>query len=66
MMAAGKVIAGIDGRTQQFSTTGGELIILVALIFLIVSYNTLSPFGSIRTFISSILKGKTRKKNRDA
>ncbi|MEQ9304841.1 MAG: hypothetical protein RJQ14_13115 [Marinoscillum sp.] len=66
LMIAGKVIAGIDGLTQQFSTTGGELIILMAVIFMVVSYNTLSPFGPIRTFISNIFNVKSSKKNRDA
>ncbi|MEQ8682220.1 MAG: hypothetical protein RID25_20820 [Cyclobacteriaceae bacterium] len=62
MLAAGKVIAGVDGLTQQFSATGGELIILMAIIFLVVSYNALSPFGPIRTFITSILNRKKRNK----
>jgi hypothetical protein len=52
LIAAGKVIAGIDGRTQQFSTTGGELVILMSLIFFVVPITLCLPLD--RYVLSSL------------
>lgn len=49
------VIVGMSSRTLQPTAKGGELFILVGLIFLVVTYYSISPFSRLRQFI----EGKT-------
>lgn len=55
------VVAGINSRTLQYSGFGGYLLILVGVIFLIVSYYSLSPFSKIRRFFNKNKKGSRKK-----
>lgn len=50
MIAKNLVAVGINSRTLQPSGFGGALLILIGIIFLIVSYFSLSPFSKIRQF----------------
>ena len=53
MMFNGKYGVGVDGFTQQYTATGGELFLLVGLIFLLTTYYSLSPYSKIRNFFNS-------------
>ncbi len=44
------VAFSVNSRTLSPSGFGGHLLILVGLIFLVVAYFSLSPFGKIRRF----------------
>ena len=50
MIAKDLVAVGINIRTMQESGFGGYLLLLIGIVFLIVTYFSLSPFGRIRKF----------------
>lgn len=56
MAIKNQVVVGINSRTMQFSAVGGYLLIFVGIIFLAVSYFSLSPFGKIRRFFEGVAK----------
>jgi len=55
------VVAGINSRTLQYSGFGGYLLILVGIIFLIISYYSLSPYSKIRRFFNKRKKRSQKK-----
>ena len=57
MLVKDLVAVGIN-RALQFSAVGGYLLILVGLVFLLVTYFSLSPFSKIRQFFEGGIKGK--------
>lgn len=63
MIVKGLVAYGVNSRTLKMSGLGGHLFILVGVIFLIVTYYSLSPFSRIRNINFNFFKRK-RKKNR--
>jgi hypothetical protein len=54
------IVVGTFSRTMQPTAKGGGIYILVGLIFLVVTYFSISPFSRVRQFI----EGKTRIKKR--
>ena len=63
MVVKGLVAYGVNSRTLKMSGLGGHLFILIGVIFLIVTYYSLSPFSRIRNINFNIFKRK-RKRNR--
>ena len=63
MVVKGLVAYGVNSRTLKMSGLGGHLFILVGVIFLIVTYYSLSPFSRIRNINFNFFKRK-RKRNR--
>ena len=55
-----KVGIGTHGLSQQQTGSGGELLILIGILFLVVTYFTLSPFSLIRKFIDKLFSRKKR------
>lgn len=53
---------GIRSLTQNQSAISGHLFILIGILFLVVSYFSLSPFGRIRKFIEGSIKKRTKLK----
>lgn len=53
---------GVNSRTLAPSGFGGELLILLGLILLVVAYYSLSPFSKIRQFLKGDLKNRNKKK----
>ena len=60
MLVKNLSVYGINRRTLMVSGYGGHLIILIGIIFLIVSYHSLSPFSKVRNIDFNLFK---RKKN---
>lgn len=56
MIAKNLYAYNVRARYGSYSATGGHLIILVGIIFLIVSYFSLSPFSKIRKFFEGGVK----------
>ena len=57
------VAFGVNSRTLSSSGFGGHLLILAGLIFLVVAYFSLSPFGKIRRFFErGLRKGANKRK----
>ena len=54
---------GFNTRTLKLSGLGGHLLILIGIIFLIVSYYSLSPFGRIRNFNFTRFNRKRKKRS---
>src|SRR5688572_12700589 len=54
------IVVGTDARYPQATANGGEIFLIVGLIFLIVTYFTLSPFSRLR----QLIEGKTKLKRR--
>lgn len=50
---------GISSWTMKYTATGGELFIFVGLIFLYVSYHSISPYSKYRKFF----EGRKKRKN---
>jgi len=65
MMVYKLVAVGVNSRTLSPSGVGGELLILVGLIFLVVAYYSLSPFSKIRQFLEGDLKNRNKKKGNE-
>lgn len=63
MVVKGLVAYGVNSRTLKMSGLGGHLFILIGVIFLIVTYYSLSPFSRIRNINFNFFKRK-RKRNR--
>ncbi|RIJ42476.1 hypothetical protein D1627_00990 [Pontibacter oryzae] len=57
------VAIGVNSRTLSPSGFGGELLILIGLIFLVVAYYSLSPFSKIRQFFEGDFKNRNKKKD---
>jgi hypothetical protein len=55
------IIVGTDARYPQPTANGGEMFLIVGLIFLIVTYFSLSPFSRLRQCIEGKTKLKKRK-----
>lgn len=55
---------GINSRTQSLSGFGGQLLILIGFIFLVVGYYGLSPYSKVRQFFEGgyIRKKESREK----
>src|SRR5688500_12216458 len=53
------VIVGTDARYHQPTANGGEIFLLGGLIFLLVTYFSLSPFSRARQWIEG--EGKSRR-----
>jgi hypothetical protein len=65
MLVKDQVAVGINSRTTQFSAVGGFLLIFIGIIFLIVSYYSLSPNSKIREFFEGeIIIKKSKKRNK--
>nr|MBI1229205.1 hypothetical protein [Cytophagales bacterium] len=58
MIAKGMVGIGINSRTKMVSGYGGHLLVLAGIIFLVVTYYSISPFSKVRNI------GKMFTKNR--
>jgi Zn-dependent protease with chaperone function len=54
--------SSIDSWSLQYTATGGELLILLGVIFLIVAYYSLSPFSKVREFFEKPVKRNRNKK----
>tara|TARA_R100000005_G_scaffold94915_1_gene74477 strand:- start:604 stop:876 length:273 start_codon:yes stop_codon:yes gene_type:complete len=61
MIINDKVGIGTHRLTQQPTGSGGELLILIGILFLVVTYFTLHPFSLIRKFIDNLFSRKKRK-----
>ena len=61
MVVKGLVAYGVNSRTLKMSGLGGHL--FIGVIFLIVTYYSLSPFSRIRNINFNFFKRK-RKRNR--
>ncbi|KYG80740.1 hypothetical protein AWN68_16665 [Roseivirga echinicomitans] len=61
MIINNKVGIGTHRLTQQQTGSGGELLILIGILFLVVTYFTLPPFSLIRKFIDKLFSRKKRK-----
>jgi hypothetical protein len=63
MIVEDKVAVG-HNRALQPSGYGGHFLILVSLIFFVVTYFSLSPFGKIRQFFEgkTVIRKKTNSK----
>ena len=61
MILNNKVGIGIDGLTQQLTSGGGPLLILIGFILLGVTYFSLSPFSKLRQFFEGSSKRKKHK-----
>lgn len=48
MIVKGMVGIGINSRTKMVSGSGGHLLILAGIIFLVVTYHSISPFSKFR------------------
>ncbi|MDH5608159.1 MAG: hypothetical protein OEY56_01660 [Cyclobacteriaceae bacterium] len=59
MISKGLVVGGFDYLAQQPTAYGGSLLIVVGIVFLVVYYYTLSPFGKVRRFFEN---SKNKKK----
>jgi hypothetical protein len=57
-----RVIIGLH-RDSNLNVVGGWLIAGVGIIFLYVSYHSLSPFGKIRSFLEETSKRKNKNKD---
>ncbi|SMD45744.1 hypothetical protein SAMN00777080_4409 [Aquiflexum balticum DSM 16537] len=55
---------GVNSRTLKLSGLGGHLLILIGIIFLVVTYYSLSPFSWIRNIDFNFFNRK-RKENGD-
>jgi len=64
MITNNKVGYGTHRLTLQQTGSGGELLILIGVVFLIVTYFTLSPFNPIRKFLDRLLFKKKKKSNK--
>lgn len=66
MIVYNLVAMGVNSRTLSLSGFGGEYLILMGSILLVVAYYSLSPLGKIRQFLEgdfkSRRKGKGKKK----
>ncbi|SFF99480.1 hypothetical protein [Pontibacter chinhatensis] len=62
MIVYNLVAVGVNSRTLSPSGFGGELLILLGLILLVVAYYSLSPFSKIRQFLEGDLKNRNKKK----
>ncbi len=63
MIVKGLVGYGINSRTLMVSGFGGHLLILIGIIFLIVTYFSLSPYSKIRNIdLNFLFKKKELKK----
>ena len=60
MIINDKVGIGIHRLTQQPTGSGGELFLVIGIIFLVVTYFTLPPFSLIRKFIDRLFSRKKR------
>ncbi|NEM97516.1 hypothetical protein [Pontibacter burrus] len=58
MIINGAVAYGINSRTLMPTGFGGHYLILGGLIFLVVAYFSLPPFGKIRRFFEERMKRK--------
>ncbi|PTX22307.1 hypothetical protein C8N40_101129 [Pontibacter mucosus] len=64
MIVKNLVAVGINSRTLSLSGFGGEYLILMGLIFLVVAYYSLSPLGKIRQFLEGDFKNRKEKKDK--
>lgn len=62
MIVKGLVAYGVNSRTLKMSGLGGHLFILIGVIFLIVTYYSLSPFSRIRNIDFNFFKRKRKRK----
>lgn len=65
MIVYNLVVVGVNSRTLSSSGFGGELLILLGLILLVVAYYSLSPFSKIRQFLEGDLKNRNKKKGNE-
>lgn len=61
MIATNLVAVGINSRTLFLSGFGGEYLILIGSIFLVVAYYSLSPLGRIRQFFEGSYKHRKKR-----
>lgn len=61
MIVNNTVAVGVNSRTLQSSGFGGWLLIFIGLIFLVVTYNSISPFSKIRNLFESQKKNNRSK-----
>lgn len=64
MVVKNLVAVGVNSRTLSLSGFGGEYLILFGLIFLVVSYYSLSPLGKIRQFLEGNLNNRRKSKDK--
>ncbi|AKQ47331.1 hypothetical protein TH63_19470 [Rufibacter radiotolerans] len=58
-----KAIIGLH-RDSSLNIVGGWLIVLVGLAFLYVAFHSLSPFGSVRSFMRGISENKKKRSHK--
>ena len=63
MIANGIYRGGISSYTLKYTATGGELLILVGLVFLYVCYHSISPYSKFRQFFEGKRKQGNNKHN---
>jgi len=61
MIAKNLIGVGINSRTLHVSAINGYVLVFIGVIFLLVAYYSLSPFGKIRGFIEKAFR-RTKKR----
>ncbi len=64
MIVNDRASIGRDGLTQQLTAGGGPLLIFMGIIFLVVTYFSLSPFNRVRQFFNGSARAKKQNKSK--